>query len=158
MCCGSGYIQTTTNAEVIATLFLIAPQFSSVDPVKLANYQSVLDLIYCQVNQQILKCNSPMILAFLLAHYLTLASNSNLGVYSALNEGDLSLTVNVSPDMGLLNTTPYGRAYIDLIKRTVIGTTVSNLPPVLGGIQVSAPGAFGCSDFGGCGGYGVYGW
>ena len=102
-----------------------------------------------------------MIFAFLMAHYLTIAAQPNgpnVGVYSDMGEGELKLGFNVEAEMSSLNTTIYGRSYVDLVKRTVIGTTVSNLPPVFGGIQVAIPGAGCCSGYGGFQGYGWSGW
>lgn len=164
--CGSAInsCQLVNYSQVQSALFLIAPQFTSVDPTVIANYQTLYNLLLCQINQCLLTCNTPLIFAFLMAHYLTIASQPNgpnTGVYSGMHEGELNLNFNVSADMSSLNTTIYGRSYIDLVKRTVIGTTVSNLPPVFGGIQVSIPGAGCCGGYGGFsqwGGFGSGGW
>jgi len=85
-----------------------------------------------------------------MAHYLTLAANPNLGVLSNIAEGDLSLGYNVSADMDALLLTPYGRSYMDLVKRTTLGSTVTNLPVVLGGVIQNMPVTCGCA--------GGYGW
>ena len=161
--CGSALAncQLVNYAQVQAALFLIAPQFYTTDPTKLEGYQSLYELLLCQVNQCLLTCNTAMIFAFLMAHYLTIASQPNgpnVGVYYDMKEGELSLGFNVDAGMSALNTTIYGRSYIDLVKRTVIGTTVSNLPPVFGGIQVAIPGLGCCGGYGGYGGYGYAGW
>lgn len=134
-------------SDVLDTLFLIAPQFYTTDQDKLTIYERYAQLISCQVNARLLSCCGVMIYALLLAHYLELQKNSNLGIASNMTEGDLSIGYNVSPDMNALLMTPYGRSYVDLVKRTVVGSTVTNLPPVLGGVYQYVPTC-------GCGGYG----
>jgi hypothetical protein len=135
---------------VLSALFVIAPQFYTVDPTILAGYAVLFNLISCQVNGQILACCGVMAYAFLMAHYLTIAANSSIGVNNNIHEGDLSLGYNVSPDMNALDLTPYGRSYQDLIDRTIVGTFVTNLPPILGGVIQPFP-------MQGCG-YGYGGW
>lgn len=120
---------------VIAALFVYAPQFFTEDPTRLAYLEQLYNLVKCQVNAKLLSCCGVSVFAFLMAHYLTLAANPNYGVLSNISEGDLSLGYNVSPDMTALELTPYGRSYLDLVKRTVVGSTVTNLPIVLGGIR-----------------------
>jgi hypothetical protein len=83
-----------------------------------------------------------------MAHYLTLATNPNLGIFSNIAEGDLSLGYNVTADMNALLLTPYGRSYLDLVKRTTIGTTVTNLPVVFGGVIQNMPVGCGCNGGG----------
>lgn len=124
---------------VISALFLYAPQFYTTDQAKLTYYEEVYNLVKCQVNAQLLSCCGVSVFAFLMAHYLTLATNPNLGVLSNIAEGDLSLGYNVASDMNALEMTPYGRSYLDLVKRTVIGSTVTNLPLVLGGVTNDVP-------------------
>jgi hypothetical protein len=92
------------------------------------------------------------VFAFLMAHYLTIAANPNIGILSNISEGDLSLGYNVASNMTALELTPYGRSYLDLVKRTTVGSTVSNLPVVLGGVIQNMPVTAGC----GCGG--GWGW
>lgn len=140
-----------SSNTVLSALFLVAPQFYTTDPDRLAYLNSLYDLIRCQVNAQFLSCCGPTVFAFLMAHYLTLAANPNLGIFSNIAEGDLSLGYNVASDMTALDMTPYGRSYLDLVKRTTIGSTVSNLPVVLGGVIQNMPA--GC-----CGGGFGYGW
>lgn len=135
---------------VISALFLYAPQFYTTDPDRLAYYNSLYDFIKCQVNVQFLSCCGPSVFAFLMAHYLTLAANPNLGILTNIAEGDLSLGYNVASDMNALEMTPYGRSYLDLVKRTTLGSTVTNLPVVLGGVIQNMP--LGCCG----GGYGGY--
>jgi hypothetical protein len=136
---------------VISALFIYAPQFYTTDTDRLAYLNSLYELLKCQVNFQFLSCCGPSVFAFLMAHYLTLAANPNIGVLSNIAEGDLSLGYNVAADMSSLELTPYGRSYLDLVKRTTLGSTVSNLPVVLGGVIQNMP--LGC-----CGGGWGYGW
>jgi len=89
-----------------------------------------------------------------MAHYLTIAANPNSGILSNISEGDLSLGYNVASDMNALELTPYGRSYLDLVKRTTLGSTVSNLPVVLGGVFQNMPVTAGCGCNGGWGQFG----
>ncbi len=138
---------------VIAALFVYAPQFYSVDPIILAGYENLYTLLQCQVNAQILSCCGVSVFAFLMAHYLTIAaqaaSGNLLGVSSNLHEGDLSIGFNVGVNMSALELTPYGRLYLDLVKRTIVGSFVTNLPPMLGGVISRYPVTSGC-----CNGFG----
>ena len=122
-------------STVIEALFIYAPQFATTDPDRLAYLLTLYNLVKCQVNFKLLSCCGPSVFAFLMAHYLTLAANPNAGVLSNIAEGDLSLGYNVASDMTALELTPYGRMYLDLVKRTVVGSTVTNLPIILGGVQ-----------------------
>lgn len=141
-----------SSSAILDALFALIPSYYSTDPVVLARYNALIALIRCQFNERVLSCCGVMAYVFLLAHYLTLGDNPNIGVYNNIKEGDLSLGFNVAPDMNSLNLTPWGRAYQDLIKRTVIGSTVTNLPPSLGGVIQNNPVNAGC-----CGGFG-WGW
>lgn len=148
-------------STVIPALFIYAPQFYTTDPDRLAYLESLYTLLTCQVNFQLLSCCGPSVFALLMAHYLTLAANPNLGVLSNISEGDLSLGYNVASDMNAMEMTPYGRSYLDLVKRTVVGSTVTNLPVVFGGVLQNMPVTAGCNcgagwgfgnaGFGGCG-------
>lgn len=131
-------------SKVLDALFVLAPQFITTDPDTLARYNATIALIKCQVNQRILSCCGVMAYALLLAHYLTLAVTPNMGVASNLTEGQLSIGYNVDAGIDFLNLTPYGRAYQDLINRTIIGSTVTNLPVALGGVITNAPVGCGC--------------
>ncbi len=144
-----------STSAILDALFLVAPQFYSVDPLVIENYEAFVDLLRCQVNTQILGCNAVMVFAFLLAHYLTVQTNPNLGVTHNMTEGQLTIGFNVNPDMGALLLTPYGRSYVDLVRRTVVGSTVTNLPVVLGGVIQNMP--LGCCGGGGWG-FGNAGW
>jgi|GEM_PF-1892378 len=145
-------MQIISSENVINALFIIAPQFYTTDPAKLAYLNTLYTLLQGQVNPKFLSCNGVLIYAFLMAHYLTLAQNPNLGIFNNIKEGDLSLGYNVSADMDALLLTPYGRSYLDLVNRTVVGSTVTNLPVVFGGVIQNMPVTAGC----GCG-YG-FGW
>ncbi|PWU04924.1 MAG: hypothetical protein C5B43_03990 [Verrucomicrobia bacterium] len=138
---------------VIEALFIYAPQFYTTDTDRLTYLNTLYTMILCQVNPQFLSCCGPSVVAFLMAHYLTLAANPNLGILTNISEGDLSLGYNVASDMTALEMTPYGRSYLDLVKRTTLGSTVSNLPVVLGGIIQNMPVNAGC-----CGGGWGWGW
>lgn len=129
---------------VLDALFLLAPQFYTTDQEQLTRIYQIIALVKCQVNPVVLSCCGATAYAFLVAHYLTLAANANLGMASNMAEGQLSIGFNVSPDMNALDMTPYGRSYRDLIRRTVVGSTVTNLPVSLGGVIQNAPVGCGC--------------
>ena len=136
---------------VISALFLIAPQFYTTDPDILASYNELYTLVSCQINPQILSCCGVMVFAFLMAHYLTLSTTPTLGMQSNIHEGDLSIGYNVAYNMSALEMTPYGRSYLDLVKRTVVGSTVTNLPVIFGGVIQNMPLGMGCCNGGGWG-------
>lgn len=137
--------------QVFDALFLLAPQFNTVDPVVLAQYENLYTLLLCQFNAQVMACCGVLALALLMAAYLSLTPN--LGVYSNMSEGQLSLGLNVNPDINFLLLSPYGRAWVDLVGRTVVGSTVTNIPVSLGGVFNNAPVTCGCN--GGGWGYGM---
>ena len=133
-------MSSISNSLILQTLFVIAPQFATTDPTKLAGYNFIIDnVLRIQVNESVLGCNALMAYVYLLAHMLQLQANPNLGVNSSLSEGDLSIGIAVTADSSILNATSYGRAYKDLVKRTVVGTTVTNLPVQLGGVSQYVP-------------------
>lgn len=136
---------TISVDTVLAALFVYAPQFYTTDTDRLAYLESLYNLLLCQINQEFLSCCGVSVMAFLMAHYLTLAANPSLGMTSSISEGDLSISYNVSADIKALLLTPYGRSYLDLIKRTTVGTTVTNLPVIFGGINQNMPVTAGCS-------------
>jgi hypothetical protein len=133
-------------SNVINALFIYAPQFYTTDSDRLAYLNTLYTLLSCQVNAQLLSCCGVSVFAFLMAHYLTLAANPNLGIQSNIAEGDLSLGYNVAYNMTALELTPYGRSYLDLVKRTVVGSTVTNLPPIFGGVISKFPVQCGCQN------------
>lgn len=141
------------NSVILQTLFIMAPQFVTSDTQTLANYNFIIDnVVRPQVNESFFGCNALLAYVFLLAAYLTLSLNPNLGVNTNLSEGDLSLGYAVNADSQFLTLTPYGRSYLDLVNRTGFGATVTNLPINLGGVSQYVPNG-GC----GCGqGYGGY--
>lgn len=118
-----------TDDAIIAMLFIIAPQFKTTDPDVLANYRALISVIWCEVNWPVVACCGILVLVYLLAHMLTLAANPLTGVATNLSEGDLSIGLAVNANGSILDSTSYGKSYRDLIKRKVIGVTVSNLPP-----------------------------
>lgn len=129
-----------SNQDILNALYAIAPQFANPTSDQLAVYNQLIALIRCQVNEKILSCCGVLAFAYLLAHMLTMRNNPNLGIASSLSEGELSISMAVSTDSQFLNLTPYGKAYKDLINRTVIGSTVTNLPS-----------NFGIANYGSCG-------
>jgi hypothetical protein len=134
---------------VLSALYVVAPCFYTTDELVLERYEALYDLLLCQINPNILSCCGVLVFAFLMAHYLSLYPNT--GIARDLKEGELSVGFNVDPTIDFLLLSPYGRAYVDLIKRTVVGSTVTNLPLSLGGVVQNNPVTAGC-----CGG--GYGW
>lgn len=121
-------MSSPTNSDIITLLFCLAPQFETEDSDTLECYNLIIDNLRCQVNEGIVKCCTKLAYVYLLAHILTIRSNPSIGVASSISEGDLSISYSVSSESGFLEMTPWGRAYQDLIKRTVFAPTVSNLP------------------------------
>ena len=118
-----------TNQEIIAMLFIIAPQFKTTDVATLVTYNTLIDVLWCEVNWPVVACCGILVIVYLLAHTLQIAANPMIGVTSNLSEGDLSIGYAVNANGSILDSTSYGKAYQDLIKRKVIGVFVSNLPP-----------------------------
>ena len=116
------------NATVIADLFCLAPQFKTTDEEVLACYNTILNLLWCEINWPVVACCGKLIIVYLLAHTLEIRRNPGVGVVNSLKEGDLSIGYAIAAGGDVLNSTTYGQAYRDLIKRKVIGVTVSNLP------------------------------
>ena len=117
-----------SNSEILNLLFCIAPQFDTEDADTLQCYASIIAALRCQVNAGVVSCCTTLAYVYLLAHMLTIRSNPQSGVASSMSEGDLSIGFAVSADTAFLQGTPYGKAYQDLIKRTVFAPTISNLP------------------------------
>lgn len=130
-----------TNEQIIAAMFDIAPQFKTTDPDTLARYNSLIALLWCEINWSVVACCGVLIFAYLLAHTIQLSLNPLTGISTNLAEGDLSIGLAVAANGSILDSTSYGKAYQDLIKRKVIGVTVSNLPP---GFNVQPYGGCGC--------------
>jgi len=117
-----------SNDEILNLLYCIAPQFKNPSADELECYNNIITVLQCQVNSGILSCCTTLAYVYLLAHMLTLQTNSNLGVISSMSEGSLSISFSVSVDSSILDSTPYGKAYLDLVKRKVFAPFVTNLP------------------------------
>ena len=116
------------NQAVIEALFCLAPQFKTEDTEVLACYNSILNLLWCEINWPVVACCGMLVIVYLLAHTLSIRINPAIGVINSLKEGELSIGYSIAAGGDVLNSTTYGQAYRDLIKRKVIGVTVSNLP------------------------------
>jgi len=121
-------LASPSNDEIIQLLFCMAPSFITTDPDTLTCYNNIIDALRCQVNEGLLVCCSILAYVYLLAHMLTIRGNATTGAVSSMSEGNLSISFAVTADSGFLNSTPWGKAYEDLIKRTVFAPTVSNVP------------------------------
>lgn len=121
-CAGS----KVTNEEILALLFVIAPQFATTDPVKLAGYNALIDALRCLINESLLGCCAVLAFANLLAHYLTMQGNAWIGVATSLSEGQLSISVANTVNGNFWGSTPYGQAYWQLISNVKIGAYVTN--------------------------------
>lgn len=117
-----------SNEEILNLLYCIAPQFANPTAEQLACYNLIIEALRCQVNEGIIKCCTTLAYVYLLAHMLTIRLNPNTGVVSSMSEGGLSISFAVSQDSTFLNATSYGKAYQDLVKRTVFAPMVTNVP------------------------------
>ena len=116
-----------TDAEILALLFAIAPQFATTDPVKIASYELLIEALRCMINEQALGCCGVLAFANLLAHYLTVQSNPSLGITTSLSEGQLSIGLASTVSGGdPYNATIYGQQYQQLIGKFKIGMYVTN--------------------------------
>lgn len=128
-----------SNDQILALLFVIAPQFKTDDPVILAGYNALIDALRCMVNDRLLGCCAALAFANLLAHYLTLQTNPSLGISSSLTEGQLSIGLATTVGQNFFFSTPYGQAYWQLISKFRVGVYVTNSrrfyygPPCCGG-------------------------
>ena len=137
---------TLTDQEIIDLLFIIAPQFVTTDPVKLAQYATLIEALRCMINVRLLGCCAALAFANLLAHYLSLQLNPALGLSTSLTEGQLSIGLASTVSTGSFYfSTPYGQAYWQLVSKFKVGAFVTNA------------GRFGIGSFGYgpscCGGY-----
>lgn len=123
---------SVTNAEILALLFVIAPQFVTTDPIKLAAYNALIDALRCEVNERFLGCCAALAMANLLAHYLTMSTNSGLGVQTSISEGQLSIGLASTVNASFYASSPYGQAYLQLIGKFKIGAYVTNTRRNLG--------------------------
>jgi len=119
-------VSTVTNAEILALLFVIAPQFITTDPIKLAAYNALIDALRCMINESLLGCCAVLAFANLLAHYLTMQTNLYLGITSSISEGQLSISLANTVGGNFYGSTPYGQAYLALIGNVLIGAYVTN--------------------------------
>lgn len=110
-----------TNQMILDLLFIIAPQFYTVDPVKLAQYNALIDALRCMVNVDLLGCCALLAFANLLAHYLTMSLNPYMGISNSISEGQLSLGLANTLNSGFLSGSPYGQAYQQLIGNFKVG-------------------------------------
>ena len=117
-----------SNNDILDLLYCLAPQYKDPTSEELECYNTIIDALRCQVNANLINCCSVFAYVYLLAHLLTLQGNASLGVVSSMTEGNLSISYAVSADTDFLNSTPWGKAYLDLIKRTVFAPFVSNVP------------------------------
>jgi len=117
---------TVSNQQILDLLFIIAPQFATTDPVKLAAYNLLIDALECMINCRLLGCCAVLAFANLLAHYLTMQSNAFLGVGTSISEGQLSIGFTNTINGNFFASTPYGQAYLNIIGKFRIGAFVTN--------------------------------
>jgi len=117
---------TITDAEILALLFVIAPQFQTTDPVKLAGYTTLIEALRCMINTSRLGCCAVLAFANLLAHYLTLQSNPILGVSNSISEGQLSISMANTVNGNFFGSTAYGQAYLQLIGKFKSAPYITN--------------------------------
>src|SRR5712671_6579758 len=117
---------SVTNQQILDLLFVIAPQFATTDPVKLAAYNALIDALRCEVNARFLGCCYALALANLLAHYLVLSTNPMLGIQTSIAEGQLSIGLAATVNATFYSSSPYGQAYLALIGKFKIGAYVTN--------------------------------
>ena len=128
-----------SNDQILALLFIIAPQFKTDDPVILAGYNALIDALRCMINVKLLGCCAALAFANLLAHYLTLQTNPVLGTSNSISEGQLSISMANTVNGNFFGSTPYGQAYLQIIGKYRIGAYVTNSrrywygPPCCGG-------------------------
>jgi hypothetical protein len=122
----------------------IAPQFNQTDTAIL---QAFYDQLVPQVSFRALGANTALVFAYLMAHYLTLATNSNYATAGTMAEqslGEASVKFNVSGDANNpiwqdLCRTQYGITYYSMLYRLVPPVMVSNQSPFMGGEAIALP-------------------
>lgn len=134
---------TISNQAILDLLFVIAPQFATTDPTKLAGYNALIDALECMINCRLLGCCATLAFANLLAHYLTMQLNPYLGVSTSISEGQLSLGFTSTVDGNFFGSSPYGQAYLNILAKFRIGALVTNVGPSWNGPAC-------------CGGYGFW--
>lgn len=120
--CGS-----ITNAEILAILFVIAPQFATTDPIILGSYNTLIDALRCMINCSLLGCCAELAFANLLAHYLTMQGNQYLGIGTNISEGQLSIGLSSTVNSNAFASTPYGQQYLNILSRFRVGAYVTNI-------------------------------
>ena len=78
-----------STQAILNALYAIAPQFANPTPEQLAQYNLLIELLSCQVNEEVFCCSAALAYAYLLAHTLTLSLNPMTGVANSLHERDI---------------------------------------------------------------------
>ena len=118
----------STPADLIAT---IAPEF-----VDSAQLNGAIDIADMQTAEGLCGDKRPLLVAYLAAHVLTLASRKGSGgPITSLTEGSLSIGFGSSGVMGSLSQTGYGQEYYRLSRACVFAprtrVKASQIPPGL---------------------------
>lgn len=135
---------TPLFTQVSQALDLIAPSLSSVATATLEQYW---DLIRCQVSANYLACSTPIMGAYLLAHYYTLATDANYqtaGVMAEQSLGQATVKFNVgkpsdNPLWADMSRTQYGISWYGMAQRMPIGAMASNMSVYMGGAIIPLP-------------------
>lgn len=114
------------SQEVLALLFLIAPQFSTDDQEKIDSYLLLIDSLRCMINESALGCCAALAFANLLAHYLTVQANSMTGIATGLHEGQLSISLGTTIGGVPWQSTAYGQAYWQYVSTYKLGAYITN--------------------------------
>jgi len=135
---------TPTDSEILIALYAIAPQFANPTEEQLTTYEQLITYLRCQVDVNRVSCCAVLVFAYLLAHLLTISGNPSIGVANNLKEGDLSIGYSIDPKGSILDSTTYGKLYLDLVRRTVFGGLVSNVPSNFSTTGYNLYGSCGC--------------
>lgn len=104
-----------SNEEIIAALFVIAPQFKTDDPLELARYNALIDMLRCTICEKDFGKCYLMAFAYYLAHILTIDKLApTIGMTSSISEGQLSISYNTNTGKTGLESTLYGRQFLAL--------------------------------------------
>ena len=121
-CCTS----SISDIQILNLLFIIAPQFKTIDPIILAEYTILIESLRCMINEKALGCCATLAFANLLAHYLTVSINPQIGIATSLSEGSLSIGLSSTAGNGnFFFSTPYGQSYSNFLSRFKIGAYVT---------------------------------
>ena len=116
-----------TNQQIIDALFLIAPQFISTDPVVLARYNALINLLRCMISTTAFKCCGLLAFANLLAHYLTINLIPFAGTAASMSEGDLSISFATNTNAtDFFGRTIYGQAFLQMVGGLRLGPFVAS--------------------------------